>query len=125
MFDEPIKGGLFEGSDIYYNYNEDRSYYNDAYSNISVGDEAMERNYIGKGKRKGKKGGGFFDIVKAVAPFAAKALGSVGSHLLDKSKKAYELSNAERTENQAYLKKLIAQETDPEKRMELIDRLRI
>lgn len=150
MFIEGTRSGLFEDNDIYYNAEYDDAFYNDAFPCIEAGASVIRKNHMGeghhhhrtsstygsasstrgsasstRGSASSTRGSGIFDTLKALAPFAAKAVGTLGSHLLEGSKKKRELENEERKENQAQIRRMIQNETDPKVRAELLESLRI
>lgn len=138
MFIEGTRSGLFEDNDIYYNAEYDDAFYNDAFPCIEAGASVIRKNHMGEGHHhhhrtygsasstsSSTRGSGIFDTLKALAPFAAKAVGTLGSHLLEGSKKKRELENEERKENQAQIRRMIQNETDPKVRAELLESLRI
>jgi hypothetical protein len=125
MFIEGTRSGLFEDNDIYYNAEYDDAFYNDAFPCIEAGASVIRKNHMGEGHHSSTYGSGIFDTLKALAPFAAKAVGTLGSHLLEGSKKKRELENEERKENQAQIRRMIQNETDPKVRAELLESLRI
>lgn len=126
MFIEGTRSGLFEDNDIYYNAEYDDAFYNDAFPCIEAGASVIRKNHMGEGHQSSSiRGSGIFDTLKALAPFAAKAVGTLGSHLLEGSKKKRELENEERKENQAQIRRMIQNETDPKVRAELLESLRI
>ena len=111
MFDEHMIPGLFEGNDIYYETKNDKALFNGAYAPILENED-----HIGEG---------VMDVLKGIAPMAAKAIGNIGNHLMNKSNEGAKLSREERKENQAQLRKMLNEEKDPELRKEILNMLRI
>lgn len=128
MFGEPIRSGLFEGNDILYDVDTDSSFYNDAYGCVENGAALIRSQHMGEGSLGPEytqyQGLGIMDTIKALAPYAGKIIGTIGTHFLEKNKEKNKLDNLERIENRDFIKRAILQETDPARKQELIDRLK-